>query len=60
VANGTATIPPQLVTAGATTYRIEGAGTFDYLTKTLVVPYTVRNNATNALVDDNVHTFTIQ
>jgi hypothetical protein len=54
--NGTVTIPLQVVDG----YRIEGAGTFDYVTKTLVVPYTVKDDSDGSLIDSNTHTFTVQ
>jgi hypothetical protein len=60
-ANGTATLPTQDVVMGGTTYVVAGKttlGTIDLCTYKIVLPYTVRLKSTNALQDDNTHTYT--
>lgn len=54
----TITIEEQTVGAGEDAYTVSGSGSYDGVTKTMVVDYTVVDAAGN-LVDDNTHTFTL-
>ncbi len=60
-ANGTLTIPTQDVVMGGVVYVVAGkatGSTIDLCTYKIVAPYTIRLKSTNALQDDNVHTYT--
>ncbi len=49
------TIVPQSVEG----FTIEGSGTYDGVTKTIIVDYTVVEDATGDVWDNNTHTFTV-
>lgn len=51
-------IEPQVQMYGETPLTISGSGTYDGVTKTIIVDYTVVDD-TGAVWDDNTHTFTV-
>lgn len=54
---GDVNIKPVSYTSGGVTYDITGSGKFDNKAKSFWVDYIVKNHATGATVDHNVHTF---
>ncbi len=54
----TVVIKSQTVMSGDTPITVEGSGTYDGVTKTIIVDYTIVDDEGN-LWDDNTHTFTL-